>query len=226
MVAVVSLVIIAIVTVIFSFGWLSSRSDDRVAVIANFLSLGTFLLALAAGVIALVAYSAATGLPVLRLKVWTPLSPPNDIRLYPADTPGEWNIASIAVRNTSKFAARTPAVLVQFVNCGIPQDNFLASPGWTPIAFTSGGAPGIILAIQWDGGPNYAIHGDSERHLPGLNLQRLTGLGNEPYPADTSIRFRLLADGYSYAPKTDVPVSFTTKITPPLYPTDPDSGWL
>jgi uncharacterized membrane protein len=49
--------------------WLHSRADDRVAVIAKFLSIGTLALALVAGIIALAAYIAATGQPDLRAMV-------------------------------------------------------------------------------------------------------------------------------------------------------------
>jgi len=62
------LILIAVVIGAASLSWLTSRSSDRLAVIGNLLSLGTLLLALVAGVVALAAYSAATGLPDLKLK--------------------------------------------------------------------------------------------------------------------------------------------------------------
>ena len=60
------LILITLAIGIFALLWLRSPSDDRLAVIANLLSFGTLLLALVAGIVALAAYSAATGLPDLQ----------------------------------------------------------------------------------------------------------------------------------------------------------------
>ena len=57
------LILIAVVVAVTALNWLSSRSSDRLAVIGNLLSFGTLLLAVVAGIVALAAYSAATGLP-------------------------------------------------------------------------------------------------------------------------------------------------------------------
>lgn len=66
------LILIAAVIGAASQSWLTSRSDDRLAVIGNLLSLGTLLLALVAGIVALATYSAATGLPDLKLQFKLP----------------------------------------------------------------------------------------------------------------------------------------------------------
>jgi hypothetical protein len=47
------LIIIALVIGVFALLWLLSPSSDRLAVIANLLALGTLLLALVAGIVAL-----------------------------------------------------------------------------------------------------------------------------------------------------------------------------
>lgn len=62
------LILIAIVIAITALSWLTSGSSDRLAVIGNLLSFGTLLLAVVAGIVALAAYSAATGLPNLKLQ--------------------------------------------------------------------------------------------------------------------------------------------------------------
>jgi hypothetical protein len=207
------LVIVVVGTVIFALPWLSSPSQDRLAVIANFLSLGTLLLALIAGIVALAAYSAATGLPNLRLKV-------NDLDTYSGDiflvcenmdnqiaATGENNIARLIVENTTSYAARTPAVIIEFRNCAIRRDMYAATNDWTPTEREE--QKGDVQAIQWDGGPNYAIHGNSTRHLPEINLQGLYAIppahpvprrGRPPIsPAASKPRVivKLLADGYS-----------------------------
>jgi hypothetical protein len=215
------LIIIAAATAAVAIPWLSSPSQDKIAVIGNFLALGTLLLALVAGIVALAAYSAATGLPNLRLNISLPLAGPyaNFVVLLAEDslimkpsgtndkemvqtptkitTTSGVNTATIVVENTTRYAARTPAVIIQFHRCRLVLDQAVeevaaASAGWTPTQYYSRPGRGVI-AVQWDGGPNYAIHGNSARHLPDLNLQLLQLV--EP-PAAGELIVRLLADGY------------------------------
>lgn len=196
------LILIALVIGIAALLWLSSPSSDRLAVIANLLALGTLLLALVAGIIALAAYSAATGLPNLRLIFNTPQTFPGEILILTGDpesasagltaASGDDNIARITVWNTTKYAARTPAVAIEFQGAVIRQDMYAASNGW--IATARDFRTKDVLRVQWDGGPNYAIHGDSTRQLPELNLQ---GLYLSPNRKGADMVVRLLADGYS-----------------------------
>jgi hypothetical protein len=60
------------------------------------------------------------------------------------------------------------------------------------------------VALQWDGGPNYSIHGNSTRYLPELDLQGLHGIRERPL----KIVIRLLADGYNRR-EIILPVEFT-----------------
>ncbi len=220
-IATCSLGMITIFTGVFAFYWLGNRSDDRVAVIGNFLSLGTLLLALAAGIIALLAYSAATGLPELRAMITTPLGGHREMLVFGDRTAegaifaatSELNIVNIVVKNTSKYSARTPAVIVEFWS-GITADRYSATPGWTPIEiFDIPGGTKMVRAVQWDGGPNYSIHGQSTRFLPELNLQGLypSSLWNSRSsdPPFCEIRLRLLADGYTRTTIKPLIVTFT-----------------
>jgi hypothetical protein len=50
-----------------------------------------------------------------------------------------------------------------------------------------------ITAVQWDGGPNYSIHGNSTRRLPDLELNDLRAIPDWGPPVLT---FEILADGY------------------------------
>src|SRR6266851_2515131 len=180
--------------------WLSSSSSDRLAVIGNFLSFGTLLLALVAGIVALAAFSAATGLPDLKLQFSLPDLYPNEVRFLFDDNKsamaeGGNCIANIVVENISSYAARTPAVIIEFRKAGIYQGYYAASGNWTPVARDHN--TNDVLSIQWDGGPNYAIHGNSPRHLPEMNLQGLHPLGPNVLP---EMVFKLLADGYSRPP--------------------------
>lgn len=120
--------------------------------------------------------------------------------------------ATLVVRNDSSYAARSPAVVVEFQDGVIEVMQLLQpgqmnlrepqyiSTGWTSIDDTRIG----IVAFQWDGGPNYAIHGHSTRYLPELNLTGLHGIRERPL----KIVIRLLADGYSRS-EIILPVEFS-----------------
>jgi hypothetical protein len=204
------LIIIALVIGAWSLRWLTSGSTDRLAVIGNLLSLGTLLLALVAGIVALAAYSAATGRPELKMQFRLPMSGANQVRFVP-DADGfanENTTATIIVRNTSSYAARSPAVTVSFQGGMIPDVQYgLGSTGWTRIGDDYTRA---TLAFQWDGGPNYAIHGNSVRYLPELNLQGLSLTPGKP----AVLVIRLLADGYS-RPAIRLPAEFTENPSKP-----------
>jgi len=205
------LTLVTVATGVTTFTWLSSPSQDHLVVIGNFLMLGTLLLALVAGIVALAAYSAATGLPNLKLQLRLPFTSINEVIFaYPAVLPPESpevtsanGTLSLVVKNTSRYAARTPAVSVEFRGAAIPPNKYAASAGWTPIARDVGS---YIIALQWDGGPNYSIHGNSSRYLPELNLE---GIYRSPSRRDKlpEIVFRLLADGYN-RPDVVLPMSW------------------
>src|SRR5262249_17288330 len=132
---------------------------------------------------------------------------PNEVKFLVEDADvqmadGGQSIASIIVENMSRYAARTPAVIIEFRGAGIRQGMYAASGAWTVIArdFDTQN----VLAVQWDGGPNYSIHGNSPRHLPDLALQGLHPLG----PLEQAqIVFKLLADGYSH-PEIVLPIEY------------------
>jgi hypothetical protein len=195
--------------------WVFSSSSDRLAVIANMLSFGTLLLALVAVIVALAAYSAATGLPDLRVFWVQPgeLTSTTQIRLVPGSQKREGepdgqiiadrvdkNIVTITVMNESSYAARSPAVVVDLQQTWLPPSTHAATQGWTA---TFRDLDGNIRSLQWDGGANYAVHGKGRRQLPPLNLGALRALeGRSAY-----ISVNLLADGYSRKPIT-IPVEF------------------
>lgn len=81
----------------------------------------------------------------------------------------------------------------------------IANTAWT--ATVRNRETGEISALQWDGGPNYAIHGNSTRYLPEINLS-----GIRPHGPATMI-IRVLADGYNRDAIT-IPIEFVlTQIT-------------
>ena len=194
MLVVYALLLIAITVLVgaFALNWLSSTKDDRLAVISNFLTLGTLLLALVAGIVALVAYAAATGQPDLTVQFMLPGGGFNKIWFPGPGLSGSATALTVNVRNSSKYSARTPAVVIQFRDCYLNRGQFPSAHEWIPTAYNGMGG---IVEVQWDGGPNYAIHGDMTRHLPEIWLQGLTRPGESG-----EMVFRLLADGYSRRP--------------------------
>ena len=204
------LVLIAVVIGLGALRWLSSSSSDRLAVIGNLLSLGTLLLALVAGIVALAAYSAATGLPNLRMQLALPSSYNEATFVVPGkgDPVSLDTIARITVENTSAYAARTPAVIIEFHAAGIERSMYSPEREWSPVSLYR---KGDITAFQWDGGPVYSIHGNSSRHLPDLDLR-----GLRPYSASNEapeMVIRLLADGYQRS-KIVLPMVFDIDVMP------------
>ena len=199
------LTLVTAATIALAGIWLNSGADDRLAVIANILSLGTFALALVAGVIALAAYIAATGKPDLIPQIMINGEYPAemtfalDVNNYIRESDGmKALILDITLRNESGYAARTPALLIELHGAVIARQEYSSAPAWTPIEAPSH----LITAMQWDGGPNYSIHGESYRQLPPVNfggLRKLPGL-NEKCSIHGWVSIRPLADGYSPSP--------------------------
>lgn len=207
------LILVTAGTLAIADTWLHSRSDDRLAVIANFLSLGTLALALVAGIIALAAYIAATGQPDLKATV---LLGRQDIQIFKAGIDennyirASYQMRSLTLQislwNSSAYTARSPAVIVQFQGMYINSEEFAQAPGWT--AFPLNYNEQRIMSLQWDG-LDYPVHGESFRSLPELNLGGLKAGDGASFSGDYApspdgkigtITIRLLADGYSRRP--------------------------
>jgi len=116
----------------------------------------------------------------------------------------------IWVHNRSRYPAKSPAVIVRFGENPDPKMGLCWSPPWMhpqerepdrswrdreegPIwkdtDLTTSGI--VILAMQWDGGSTYPIHGKSTRRLPNLSVGNL-------YSEDLNNEFEveLIAEGY------------------------------
>jgi hypothetical protein len=186
---------------------------DRLAEAGVIFAGGTLALALIAAVVAVMAYAAATGQPDLMLQVDFPFSalntPTFEARqkdeegwLYTADY--KQGTGVILLSNESVYSAKNPAVTVRLQNLYARTDTAaLRNAGWSIIGFANTVG---VTAVQWDGGPNYSVHGKSVRQLPPLELRQLR------YPVDrgpASLEFVLLADGYRRK------ISMPVKILPP-----------
>jgi hypothetical protein len=197
-----------ILTVIF----LTSSADlaDRMAEAGVVFAGATLLLAAIAAIVALLAYAVSTGPPNLRLNFNFAFSSPNNPK-FEADLQDDGRLkakrfkqisAAILLRNDSGYSAKNPAVILRLHAMVFLPDmqidpvlelspDFRGPQGaWTVIdsASTNG-----IIAMQWDGGPAYSIHGHSTRRLPDLRLDNLWAIPEWGTPA---LIVEILADGY------------------------------
>lgn len=164
---------------------LSAReaTADRYAAVGAVFAGAAFFLAIIAAVVALLAYAVSTGSPDLQLRIHFDFSRDNN-PAFKAETLDYGRLAAvefkqtigrISLRNTSGYSANNPALIVRlqgmaFVPNSPPRDN------WVKLDFVT--TVGCI-AIRWDGGPQYSIHGHSTRVLPSIEF---TGLYHTAAP--------------------------------------------
>ena len=157
--------------------------------------------------VALLAYAVSTGPPDLQIQVWFNFSDANN-PVFQADGKEPASLwarqfkqltGTIRVRNNSSYSAKNPAVIIRLRDMVFLRDSYEAN--WVMIEFASTNG---IMAVQWDGGPSYSIHGNSTRRLPDLLLDRL-----HMYPGskEPGLIIELLADGYRK--EVLIPVGFT-----------------
>jgi len=158
---------------------LASRINTVVAVCA-------FILVTATLFVALIAYLAATGQPVLEAELSFSFAQPNrpvfqaSKELSPkfkdcrAISPWrEQAQIQINIYNRSRYSARNPGMRIHLWGLGGLSDQ----PGWTVINTLGDRGPS---AIQWDGGADFLIHGNWSRVLPRLDLTDVAVVGNNP----------------------------------------------
>lgn len=182
--------------------------SDRLAEIGDWIVGLTLTLAATAGVVALQAYAAATGLPDLKFKISFTGSEANqpmfltDLHEHGVVKVRREELAEgmITLDNLSSYSARNPAIVIRFERMGIAENEYGNDRGlWAPIDH----GPLGISAIQWDGGSNYSIHGRSKRVLP-INV---VSLAWAPSAEPPHLMIELLAEGYT-RPSIGVPMYF------------------
>jgi hypothetical protein len=158
--------------------------QDRLAETADVITGGTAVLAVIAGLVALQAYAAATGLPKLEVQVWfsnsaknTPVFRAREVRQQVVETTGppSQTTAMVSLRNSSSYAARDPVVIVKIspvIYSGL--DGFPMGDQWTVFQLPDASSSNMEVTVQWDGGPGSIIHGHSSRRLPDLHLGQLS----------------------------------------------------
>jgi hypothetical protein len=137
-------------------------------------ALASFFLVAVAGVVALLAYWAASGAPDLDLRVAFGHAQPRMPILLAADQTDPAaqltvrrdpeSMAHVTIVNRSKYSAKNPGVKIELsgTDSGFPDPRT-----WNQIETATNGA---CIAIQWDGGVDYIIHGSWERLLPAFGM--------------------------------------------------------
>jgi hypothetical protein len=199
---------------------------DRMAEDTVIIAGGTLALALIAAVVAVMAFAVATGQPDLKLRVEFPFSLPNE-PVFERVTDEEGAIqakkfkqttGTISVLNFSGYSAKNPSVVMHLIGMAFTSNDFSRDRGWVTIGFAN--TIGVV-AVQWDGGATYSIHGHSTRQLPELDLESVRQIPEWAIPGvqewaptsgswrtvhDPHLVFELLAEGYRRVVK--VPVMF------------------
>jgi hypothetical protein len=145
--------------------------SDRLAEASLIIAGGTLVLALIAAIVAVMAYAAATGMPDLKFQVSFPFSTVNrpafkaeerDPGVFTTVAPLKQTTGTVQLLNESTYCARNPAVIVRLESMYAAGDPApLRKDGWVIIGFSNTNG---VTAVQWDGGPNYSVHGKSVRH--------------------------------------------------------------
>jgi hypothetical protein len=166
--------------VIFLYGDKKVDINTRLVGIGDLAAGSTVILAVIAGLVALQAYAAATGLPSLKLQVWFNYSEKNepvfqartesDEIWTTTDLPPGQTTAMIFLQNTSSFSARNPAVILKLKSVRADAKSF-DGRSWSFFELPSRVVDAEEAQVfQWDGGADFSIHGHSVRRLPDLNL--------------------------------------------------------
>jgi hypothetical protein len=205
-IAVAATAVISVVLTVLALTFISGTAD-KLAAVGDVLVGATLLLAGIAAVVALLAYAVSTGAPDLQIRVSFNFSYPNNPAFKAREREFGDLLAEqfkqltgdIQIRNNSSYSAKNPAVIVRLRNMAFGREEHNANWVITNFANTNG-----ILAVQWDGGPAYSIHGNSTRRLPDLHLDKLHTYTSSGSPG---LAIELLADGYRK--EVVLPVDFT-----------------
>lgn len=182
---------------LFAWNQIHERADRLVA-IGDAMAAATLLLSALAATIALVAYLASTSAPHLEAEVVFRCSEPNRPVFLVEDDPLSRRPklvsfrqleGSVRIHNRRSASAHNPAMRIDLVGMG----GIRAQRGWRPVDWAN---PYGVCAVQWDGGTQYAIHGNGTRVLPSITLDGVQAMPDESVHA---IRVTLVADGFSRA---------------------------
>jgi hypothetical protein len=208
------LTVVLLAMALISAKLLASRESlsDRLAEVADVVAGGTAALGVIAGLIAIQAYAAATGLPKLELQVWFTTSEKNRPvfrarktvgGVFQTSSPPSQTTAIISLRNRSHYSARGVVVILKFSSIFCGTDNEFSDRGdWVVFEFPDGNLGTRELVVQ--SGVDGIIHGGVSRRLPDLRLGRLSRHQSWPPPR---LSAEIIADG-GYNRHVDMNIQF------------------
>jgi hypothetical protein len=198
----------AVVTVVVALiVWTSSMTlDQRIAGIAATFTVGAFTLAVVGAAVALLAYRLSLQRPKLQVHITTADLDAGTIRIgmLRPDESGERRVVllpgyrrhgetlalRISLENTSDWSARNVAVRVDVRGLR----RLAHVPSWTIAAYHPY-VTNEVVALQWEGGADYAVHGNWTRELPELHLNNAIV---EAPGAECSMIIDVAAEGFRH----------------------------
>jgi hypothetical protein len=171
------------------------ESADRLVAVGDAMAAATLLLSAVGAMIALATYLASTESPQLEAEIVFRCSEPNrPVFLVEEEEHHRLRLVSfrqvegsVRIHNRRSNSAHNPAIRVDLFGLG----GIRTQPHWRPVDWAN---PYGVCAVQWDGGTQFAIHGNGTRVLPSLTLEGVVAL---PAESDHAMRVMLVADGFS-----------------------------
>jgi hypothetical protein len=188
--------------VVVAWVWNSSLSvDQRLVAIGDTLAAGGLCLAILASIVAVLAYRVSTQRPSLIASVEVDGALTAELGLAGPDSAWERRIVRLPhpgpqtnsvplvlrIENVSRWSARNVAVRIDFIGIrgvGVPLD-------WSRAAIDPSTAQ--TSALKWEGGADYAIHGNWTRELAAIEL---LGAIVDPPPDTCQILVDVVAEGF------------------------------
>jgi hypothetical protein len=200
----------AVTFMVWAWSW-PMTVDQRLIAVGDTAGVGALVLAAVAAVIALMAYRAATGLPDLQPRLWNAFSDPGEImmKVLPVEAPATWprvenfkqTIINVEIVNVSPWSARNPLIQVELI--GIGSFGPRLGEGWRAARHTQTVG---VTTVQWDGGADNSIHGQSSRVLPPLDF---SDVSQNPHERRPRLVMGMWAEGYR-AKAVELPIRFVT----------------
>lgn len=186
-----------VVGAIYAANWALGEDtlDHRLAALAAIFGAAAFLLAVVAGLLALLAYNQALALPDLEMQAKLGDGSQGWVCPLTADQSGNFkeiahanqSVLNITLLVTNRVSARNPAVKITPVKGLVGFQMFTAA--WRPGDL----GPSGYTTTRWDGGANFLVHGGFPLAVEGFSL------GGSRLTANTltkaTIRIEWVADG-------------------------------
>jgi hypothetical protein len=192
---------------------------DKLSEVADVIGSGTAVLAVLAGLIAIQAYAAATGLPKLEVQVWFSASEKNrpvfrarrvqSGMLEVSSSSPPQTKAIISLHNRSHYSAKSVTVVLRFSSITNNFNGDAMGDGWESFEFPDARFGLKDLTVQWTAGADGLVHGGASRRLPDLQLG---SLAHDPSWTPPKLSVEMIADG-GYRRQVELDIHFLDEDT-------------